>query len=849
MRCLQCGKRVSLLRKLTDGEFCSDEHRQLFQQQQNDLALARLIEAQQGMSRPRVKAAAAPVKPQPKAATKHAAEENTPPFGDFLKLPVALLRSRRLQVPAFGMIWPEFNSAVPTPEFRTKIQGIRSTGDVVIPAAGACGSPRLPLGATLTWLPGPYLPELPPNDCLPEIAALVPLPAPTEPADPPMADLLAVGVSALDQPESGVCISEPVRLAAARGAVRRLPAREGEETAPAPLAGLLPVRLAAARFAYGPVVLDSRSLPSRGRLALPVARLAVESAVGLPPADAVFALPLDLDARRPDAERHDFALYAAAWPAARAVLPREAGRVRGLNLAAAHDLFSVGAGAACPAGPVIRGCGPFVSRNALAGCEASVPGATLSADPFEFGAWQEQQTLALEQLAQEREGKPPASCEFLLPLALPGAAFLPSVMQSWVGAGEFEIHEALLPLVSTEFAQDPFQALLERMTAPPAEASETLVAMPALEPGPAGFGEAEPSEDEVEAAPPLLTRLNPILVWRLCEPPPVEIRTPSAVKLTMWERAIATEPGVPRLSVRPDNAESTAASSAATKGKEKGARVSLRSRFRLPEGWKVWQHAPADLKWVAVGLPLILALVLYSFRGSQPKEEAGVKLATSQSQSILGGQFASLQKVIMQRAAIHLLDDFRGGLSAWEGKPGWAKSWKYGQATFLEPGQLAVYKPTLPMKDYTIEFLGQIERQGLSWVVRADGSLRNYHVMRLVVTRPGPLPEAAIVRYTVVDGKEGPVTTLPMPFPIKLSTMYRVRVEVSGKEITTYVQGQVVDSFTDTRLRGGGVGFFAAKGEKSFLRWVEVTHQYDYLGRFCAVLAPYDVQAGGKRAD
>ncbi len=226
-----------------------------------------------------------------------------------------------------------------------------------------------------------------------------------------------------------------------------------------------------------------------------------------------------------------------------------------------------------------------------------------------------------------------------------------------------------------------------------------------------------------------------------------------------------------------------------------------------------------------------------------------MKLASSQSQSILGTQFSSLQKVIMERAAIHLVDDFRSGLSAWEGKPGWAKSWRYGQATFLEPGQLAVYKPTIPMKDYTLEFLGQIERQGLSWVVRADEKLKSYHVLRLVITRPGPLPEAAIARYTVSDGKEGPVTTLPLPFPIKLSTMYRVRVEVRGKEITTYLQGQVVDSFTDTHLRGGGVGFFAARGEKAFLRWVEVTHQYDYLGRFCALLAPYDVQAGAGRAD
>jgi hypothetical protein len=121
--------------------------------------------------------------------------------------------------------------------------------------------------------------------------------------------------------------------------------------------------------------------------------------------------------------------------------------------------------------------------------------------------------------------------------------------------------------------------------------------------------------------------------------------------------------------------------------------------------------------------------------------------------------------------------------------------------------------------------------------------------MRLVITRPGPLPEASIMRYSVINGKQTEPVMLPLPFPIKVSTMYRVRVEVRDDEITTYVQGQLVDSFTDSRLKKGGVGFFCPKGDKSLLRWVEVTHQYDYLGRLCALFAPYHVQAGQAIAD
>lgn len=149
------------------------------------------------------------------------------------------------------------------------------------------------------------------------------------------------------------------------------------------------------------------------------------------------------------------------------------------------------------------------------------------------------------------------------------------------------------------------------------------------------------------------------------------------------------------------------------------------------------------------------------------------------------------------------------------------------------------------MADYSLEFLGQIGRRSLNWVFRAK-DFRNYYAMRLVLTKPGPLPQASIVRYAVIDGKEGPAKTLPLPMPIKGDTLYRVRMEVKGDTFTTYVQGQVVDNFTDDRLATGGIGFFTPPGDRTLLRWVEVSYQYDFLGRLCALVAPYGVQADGR---
>ena len=105
-----------------------------------------------------------------------------------------------------------------------------------------------------------------------------------------------------------------------------------------------------------------------------------------------------------------------------------------------------------------------------------------------------------------------------------------------------------------------------------------------------------------------------------------------------------------------------------------------------------------------------------------------------------------------------------------------------------------------------------------------------------------PLPEAAVVRSVVINGREQDVRTMPIPFPVRADTLYLVRMEVRGQDFTTYIQNQVVDHFSDSRLKQGGVGFFSPKGDRALLRWVEVSHQYDYLGRLCALLAPYGVQ-------
>jgi hypothetical protein len=320
---------------------------------------------------------------------------------------------------------------------------------------------------------------------------------------------------------------------------------------------------------------------------------------------------------------------------------------------------------------------------------------------------------------------------------------------------------------------------------------------------------------------------------------------------------------------------------------------------------KHWNLAPNDLRWVAMAIPIVLGLVWYSSSGggvATPQggpeiaredtavtDDGGTKTAgrrsardpkadarqaetrqteTRQAGGVLPvesspaeavaapsgapiepGVFArvfgdesvlEVKRSIQKRAAVELSDDFRQGLGEWSGVGDWASGWSYDKAGFLRPRQMGFYTPTLELTDYRFEFLGQIERKALSWVFRAADS-RNYYVNRLEIVEPGPLPDVVLVRYAVIGGKAGPRTVTRLPMQVQMDTLYRIRVDVQGKNFVTTVQGQVVDVFSDERITRGGVGFFAAPGEDVRLRWVEVSHQYDFLGRLCAFLVPYNV--------
>jgi hypothetical protein len=254
-----------------------------------------------------------------------------------------------------------------------------------------------------------------------------------------------------------------------------------------------------------------------------------------------------------------------------------------------------------------------------------------------------------------------------------------------------------------------------------------------------------------------------------------------------------------------------------------------------------WEHAPRDLKLLAVAIPVLLALALHP---SLPKVRVKAPTATGQIQTqverSLRSQFVNVKQSVADRAGVALSEDFRSGLDDWQVRGNRATAWSFDANGFVRPASLALYRPSMGLGDYEMQFLGLIDKKAMSWVVRAR-DFDNYYVMKLVVLKPGPLPTIGITRYAVIDGKAQNRVDKLAPIEARPDMLYRVSMDVHDDTYLLAVQGKVVDSWSEPRLARGGVGFFSPRGEESRLRWVQVTHQYDMLGRLCAYLAPYNI--------
>ncbi|HEY2016912.1 MAG TPA: hypothetical protein VGH38_25585 [Bryobacteraceae bacterium] len=140
-------------------------------------------------------------------------------------------------------------------------------------------------------------------------------------------------------------------------------------------------------------------------------------------------------------------------------------------------------------------------------------------------------------------------------------------------------------------------------------------------------------------------------------------------------------------------------------------------------------------------------------------------------------------------------------------------------AAGVRTGRLALFSPSLEMRDYDVEFLARIENQSVTWVFRAS-TLREYYIASIGMA-PGGGYE--FWRGSLIGGVSEPDAAIALLNAPNPKTAVTVRLRAEGSEFAVWVDGQSIDSWTDNRLPGGGIGFMGASDDRARIYWVKLS--------------------------
>jgi hypothetical protein len=225
--------------------------------------------------------------------------------------------------------------------------------------------------------------------------------------------------------------------------------------------------------------------------------------------------------------------------------------------------------------------------------------------------------------------------------------------------------------------------------------------------------------------------------------------------------------------------------------------------------------------------------------------------AVSLDPGVKPGMLARLRdavgEVIRSSAPVTLHQDLHGGFGDW---PSLAvhSTVDDPRNSFTSPdisklGSLRLWPKSVALQNYQMEFQGQVEKRSLSWAFRATDQ-NNYYATKLMITKPGPAPNASLIHYTIMNGHQYEARNEAAQVTLERGRNYRVRVSVQDNRFSTYLDGQLIGHWTDDKLRRGGVGFFVDEQDPQEVAWVNVSERDSFLGRMLAHFSLFVVPQG-----
>jgi hypothetical protein len=210
----------------------------------------------------------------------------------------------------------------------------------------------------------------------------------------------------------------------------------------------------------------------------------------------------------------------------------------------------------------------------------------------------------------------------------------------------------------------------------------------------------------------------------------------------------------------------------------------------------------------------------------------------------------AMADLVRSQAPITLHHEFRSGFADWvtvssrvatnvDDPRDWTNA---SRPALTRPVSLRLWERSSLLQNYQMEFQGQMEGHSLSWAFRASNG-NNYYATKLVVARPGAVNNAGLVRYAVIDGHETSAVRLPLPVSLERGVNYRVRMTVQDDHFITYLNGQVISSWSDTVLKRGGVGFFEDQNDPQKVAWVSLSERDSFMGRMLAHFSLFVIPA------